>query len=249
MIIYPAVDIQKGKAVRLRQGQADQVTVFHDDPVSAARHWQSLGAKWLHVVDLDGAFQGKARSFEIVRAICQSLVIPVQLGGGIRDAEIAKGYLEAGVSRLIIGTMALEDPKRFQELCQAFPQKIGVSLDADQGVLKTRGWVESSKQSIEEVLPRLAEAGASFLIYTDISRDGMQSGANIAMLTHLAEISPIPLLAAGGIATLADIQALYPISKKGRLTGVISGRALYEGSLDLTEANAWLAAQEAASKA
>ena len=246
MIIYPAVDIQKGKAVRLRQGQADQVTVFNDDPVGAALHWQKLGAQWLHVVDLDGAFQGKARSFEIVRQICQSLAIPVQLGGGIRDAEIAQGYLNAGVKRLIIGTMALEEPGAFRELCKRFPQKIGVSLDADHGVLKTRGWVHETKESIEEVLPKLVDAGASFLIYTDISRDGMQSGANIEMLAHLAEISSIPVLAAGGIATLDDIKALYLISKKGSLSGVISGRALYEGSLNLTEANAWLAAQAGA---
>ncbi|MBO4335452.1 MAG: 1-(5-phosphoribosyl)-5-[(5-phosphoribosylamino)methylideneamino]imidazole-4-carboxamide isomerase [Desulfovibrio sp.] len=245
MIIFPAVDIQKGKAVRLRQGLADQVTVFNNDPVGAARNWQDLGAKWLHVVDLDGAFQGQARSFEIVRQICQNLDIPVQLGGGIRDADTARGYLEAGVKRLIIGTMALEEPEQFHALCQTFPQKIGVSLDADHGTLKTRGWVHETKLTIDDVLPSLVEAGASFLIYTDISRDGMQSGANISMLTHLAEISPIPVLAAGGIATLDDIKALYPVSKKGSLKGVISGRALYEGSLNLAEANAWLAAQEA----
>ena len=224
MIIFPAVDIQKGKAVRLRQGLADQVTVFNNDPVGAARNWQDLGAKWLHVVDLDGAFQGQARSFEIVRQIGHNLDIPVQLGGGIRDADTARGYLEAGVKRLIIGTMA---------------------LDADPGTLKTRGWVHETTLTIDDVLPSLVEAGASFLIYTDISRDGMQSGANICMLTHLAEISPIPVLAAGGIATLDDIKALYPVSKKGSLKGVISGRALYEGSLNLAEANAWLAAQEA----
>lgn len=243
MIIFPAVDIQDGKAVRLRRGRADESTVFSDDPVAAARRWQDEGARWLHVVDLDGAFDGLPRSRDIVRAICSALDIPVQLGGGIRSEQIAAAYLDAGVERLIIGTLALEQPEAFAALCRRFPGRIGVSLDAEAGRLKTKGWVADAGLTVDDVLPRLLEAGAAFIIYTDIERDGMQSGVNLPALTHLAEISSAPVIAAGGVATLADVQALYPLSRTARLEGAISGRALYEGTLDLQEANAWIDAQ------
>ncbi|MBQ7608687.1 MAG: 1-(5-phosphoribosyl)-5-[Desulfovibrionaceae bacterium] len=244
MIVFPAVDIQKGQAVRLRQGLAEEATVFADNPVDAAIRWEREGARWLHVVDLDGAFAGDARSFDIVRAIASAVTIPIQLGGGIRNATIAARYLEAGITRLIIGTMALEEPSAFAELCQAFPGAIGVSLDAVEGKLKTRGWLGASDCTLDDVLPRLAHDGAAFIIYTDISRDGMQKGANLDVLRSLSRKSPIPLIAAGGIATLADIQALYPLSVSGALCGVISGRALYEGTLSLKEAMAWIDQQE-----
>lgn len=243
MIIFPAVDIQDGKAVRLRQGRADDSTVFSPDPVAAARHWQEQGARWLHVVDLDGAFDGLPRSRDIVRAICSALDIPVQLGGGIRSEQIAQAYLDAGVERLIIGTLALEQPEAFAALCRRFPGRIGVSLDAEAGRLKTKGWVADAGLSVDDVLPRLVGDGAAFIIYTDIERDGMQTGVNLPALTHLAEASSVPVIAAGGVATLADVQALYPLSRTARLEGAISGRALYEGTLDLKEANAWLDAQ------
>ncbi|MBR4742180.1 MAG: 1-(5-phosphoribosyl)-5-[Desulfovibrio sp.] len=243
MIIFPAVDIQKGKAVRLKQGIADAVTVFSDNPVSCALHWQKLGAKWLHVIDLDGAFAGNARNFSLVKEICQALTIPVQLGGGIRSIETASRYLDCGVDRLIIGTMALEDEDLFATLCKTYPQKIGVSLDAQNGILKTRGWVSDSAKNIFDVLPAITAQGAAFLIYTDIARDGMQSGPNLEMLKKLLQKTTIPILAAGGIATLDDIKALYPLSINSMLAGVISGRALYEGSLQLEEANNWLSNQ------
>lgn len=243
MIIFPAVDIQDGKAVRLRQGRADESTVFSPDPVAAARHWQEQGARWLHVVDLDGAFDGLPRSRDIVRAICSALDIPVQLGGGIRSEQIAAAYLDAGVERLIIGTLALEQPEAFAALCRRFPGRIGVSLDAEGGRLKTKGWVADAGLSVDDVLPRLLDDGASFIIYTDIERDGMQSGVNLPALTHLAEVSSVPVIAAGGVATLADVQALYPLSRTARLEGAISGRALYEGTLDLKQANDWIDAQ------
>ncbi len=245
MIIFPAVDIQKGKAVRLRQGVANDATVFDDDPVQAARRWQDAGAKWLHVVDLDGAFDGAVRSHAIVRDICRELTIPVQLGGGIRDAETAARYLDAGVTRLIIGTVALEKPDVFAEICSLFPGRIGVSLDAVNGSLKSRGWVADTGLTVDGVLPRLQDAGAAFIIYTDITRDGMQSGVNIPALTHLCETASIPVLAAGGVATLDDVKALWPLSARGgRLEGAVTGRAIYTGTLDLAEANAWIAAQE-----
>ena len=243
MIIFPAVDIQDGKAVRLRQGRADDSTIFSPDPVAAARHWQEQGARWLHVVDLDGAFDGLPRSRDIVRAICSVLDIPVQLGGGIRSEQIAEAYLDAGVERLIIGTLALEHPEAFAALCRRFPGRIGVSLDAEGGRLKTKGWVADAGLSVDDVLPRLLGDGAAFIIYTDIERDGMQTGVNLPALTHLAEASTVPVIAAGGVATLADVQALYPLSRTARLEGAISGRALYEGTLDLKQANDWIDAQ------
>ena len=230
MIIFPAVDIQDGKAVRLKQGRAHESTVFSPDPVAAAVAWRDKGARWLHVVDLDGAFDGLPKSRDIVRNICRELDIPVQLGGGIRDEQTARAYLEAGVQRLIIGTMALEQPEAFASLCKTFPGQIGVSLDAEGGRLKTKGGVADAGLSVDDVLPRLQKDGAGVIIST--------------ALRHLAETSTVPVIAAGGVATLADVQALYPLSTQANLQGAISGRALYEGTLDLVEANAWIAAQQ-----
>ena len=244
MILFPAVDIQNGQAVRLKKGIAADRTVFSRDPVAAARSWQDKGALWLHVVDLDGAFQGVPASCAIIRRLCAALAIPVQLGGGIRDESTAKAYLDAGVRRLIIGTMALEDPEGFAKLCSRFPGQIGVSLDADRGRLKTKGWIADSGLSVDEVLPRLVSDGASFIVYTDIERDGMQTGVAFDALQRLADKSPLPLIAAGGVATLADVQKLYPLFRQANLQGAISGRALYEGTLDLTEAMRWISAQQ-----
>lgn len=242
MIVFPAVDIKDGKAVRLKRGRAEDSTVFAVDPVAAALAWQQAGARWLHVVDLDGAFDGAPKSRLIVRGICEALNIPVQLGGGVRDHATAAAYLDAGVQRLIIGTMALEDPAAFAALCAAFPGRIGVSLDADNGKLKTKGWVADSGLTVDEVMPRLMNDGAAFVIYTDIARDGMQTGVNVAAMRHLCELSRVPVIAAGGVATLKDVQDLYPLSK-GMLQGAISGKALYEGTLKLDEAQAWIDSQ------
>lgn len=191
MIIFPAVDIQNGKAVRLRRGRADDSTVFAEDPAEAARSWQERGARWLHVVDLDGAFDGAAKSRAVVARICAALTIPVQLGGGIRDLETARAYLDAGVTRCIIGTLALEKPETFAALCRAFPGRVGVSLDAEGGRLKSRGWVADTGLSVDDVLPRLQDDGAAFIIYTDIDRDGMQSGVNLPALEHLARAARV----------------------------------------------------------
>lgn len=243
MILYPAIDIKNGQCVRLKQGLADQVTVFDPDPVSAAGHWLDRGAKALHVVDLDGAFDGLPANRELVAAICaRAGGVPVQLGGGIRDLATAKAYVEAGVTRLLIGTMALADPDLFGELCAALPGKAAVSLDADGGRLKTKGWVEDSGLTVDDVLPRLEAQGAACLIYTDISRDGMQTGVNIEAMASLLSKTKLPVIAAGGVATMDDLKALAPLAKKG-LDGVISGRAIYTGTLDFDEAMKWLAAQ------
>lgn len=246
MILFPAVDIRHGKAVRLRQGRPDEATVFAEDPVEAARVWRERGARWLHVVDLDGAFDGIAASAAIVGRICREVALPIQLGGGVRDEAAARAYLDAGVRRLIIGTLALEEPERFAALCRTFPGQIGVSLDAVNGRLKSRGWLRDTGLAVDTVLPRLEDAGVAFVIYTDIERDGMQSGVNVPALRRLALSARVPVIAAGGVTTLEDVRRLYPLSREGCLEGVISGRALYEGTLDLAEANAWLAQQDAA---
>lgn len=244
MIIFPAVDIKGGQAVRLKQGKADQETVFSSDPVAMAKKWQEQGGKWLHVIDLDGAFSGEPVNRDLIKRICSSVDMPVQLGGGIRDLETAKAYLDAGVSRLIIGTIALTDPELFGSICKAFPGKIGVSLDAEGGVLKTKGWVEDSGLTIYDVLPRMEEQGVAFIIYTDIDRDGMQTGVNLPALTKLAQTSSVPVIAAGGVATLDDIKALYPLSVDANLEGAISGKAIYTGTLDVKEASEWIEAQK-----
>lgn len=243
MIFFPAIDIKGGRCVRLTQGRADKETVFADNPVAMACHWQSQGAEWLHIVDLDGAFEGLPANRTLVREICDAVSIPVQLGGGIRDMETASAYLEAGVQRLIIGTLALEDPDRYAALVKAFPGQIGVSLDAENGKLKSKGWVADSGYTVDDVLPRLTEQGTAFLVYTDISRDGTGKGVNLPAVTALAEKSRIPVIAAGGVHTMEDIKNLYQVSLHANLEGAISGRAIYEGTLDTAEATRWIKEQ------
>lgn len=246
MLLFPAIDIKNGECVRLRQGQADAVTVFSKDPASMAQHWIDLGASWLHVIDLDGAFSGTPVNAVLINTICKTCAqkgVRVQLGGGIRTLDIAKAYVEAGVTRLIIGTVALEEPDLFKELCRQLPGQIGVSLDAHDGRLKTKGWVDDAGLTALDVLPRLEEQGAAFIIYTDICRDGMQSGVNMEALEQLLANTRLPVIAAGGVTTLKDIKNLAPLASKG-LQGAITGRAIYEGTLDVKEALDWLATLE-----
>jgi len=242
VIIFPAVDIKDGKCVRLAQGKADQVTVFSDDPVAMAKQWADQGASWLHVVDLDGAFEGGPVNAGLIHKICDETGLIVQLGGGIRDKNTAKAYLDAGVNRLIIGTLALEEEKKFTEIARAFPDRVGVSLDAENGVLKTKGWVKDSGVQIVEILPKLQSMGAAFIIYTDISRDGMRTGIHVDNIKDLCYKTQLPIIAAGGVHTIEDIKALFPLHIHG-LEGVITGRALYEGTLDLKQALDWIADQ------
>ncbi len=239
MIVFPAVDIKKGHCVRLRQGNAEEVTTYSVNPAEMALHWENKGARWLHVVDLDGAFRGFPVNREIIADICSQLSIPVQLGGGIRDIETARAYMEAGVERLIIGTMALEDKEVLGRLCKEYPGRIGVSLDAADGILKTRGWVEGTGKQATEVVPEMESMGVACLVYTDISRDGMQTGVNIPALESLLSRTKLPVIAAGGVSYLEDIRELVPLVGKG-LYGVITGRAIYSGSLDFQEALYWL---------
>ena len=242
MILFPAVDIRDGRCVRLKQGLAHEVTVFSNDPAAMARHWADLGARFLHVVDLDGAFSGLPKNFGLIQDICLGLSIPVQLGGGIRDLDTANAYFKAGVNRLLIGTLALTDQEKFEALCKAHPGKIGVSLDAVDGRLKTKGWVEDAGLDVFDVVPRLTKQGAAFIVYTDISRDGMQTGVNVEALSKLCEATTLPVIAAGGVTDLDDVKALYPLHKKG-LQGVITGRAIYAETLDFAEALAWIKSQ------
>ena len=244
MILFPAIDLKGGYCVRLVQGKADKETIFSADPVAVAKRWMNEGASWLHIVDLDGAFEGLPVNREVVAAIAKAVPIPIQLGGGIRRVAVAKEYLDMGVDRLIIGTAALEEPGLFAELCAAFPGKVGVSLDADNGRLKSRGWVADTEMTIDQILPKIVKAGAAFVIYTDISRDGMQSGINLPMIELVAKASPIPVVAAGGVNDLDDIKALYPLYRKANLEGVIAGRAIYEGTLHLQAALRWINEQE-----
>jgi len=248
VIIFPAVDIKDGRCVRLKKGRADQVTVFEDDPVKAALRWQEQGALWLHLVDLDGAFEGKPINLPLIKRLCSTLAIPVQMGGGIRNLDTARAYIDVGVTRLIIGTMALEEPENFSALCKALPGKVGVSLDTENGQLKSKGWVADSGLRIDDVLPDLVRQGAAFIIHTDIDRDGMHSGINLDLLAELCGKSPVPVIAAGGVSTLEDIRKLYPLSRDSRLEGAITGRAVYEGTLDLKEAMDWIRTQDNASQ-
>ncbi len=242
MLVLPAVDIKDGACVRLRQGKANETTVFAKDPVEAALAWERQGARYLHVIDLDGAFEGEPANKKLVQAICARLHIPVELGGGIRSLETARAYLEAGVTRLLIGTVAIENPELLARMCEAYPGRIGVSLDAEKGVLKTKGWTEDSGVRAVDAVKRLIDLGTAFIVYTDIERDGMQQGVNLEEMRAICAASTVPVLAAGGVTTLEDIKRLYPLTAMG-LEGAISGRALYEKTLDLAEANAWIDSQ------
>ncbi len=239
MILYPAIDIKDGKCVRLRQGRFDDVTVFSENPVDMAKYWEDQGAKYLHIVDLDGAFEGRPKNIDLVSKICNSVDIPVQLGGGIRSFEIAREYINAGVERLIIGTLFIEDPELFKKICKAFPGKICVSLDVDKGKIKSRGWVEDTGRNITSVLNDIENSGASVIIYTDISKDGMQTGVDPTDVENFLKLTCLPVIYAGGIRDFDDIVALYPLAKKG-LVGIITGRAIYENTLDFKKANNWL---------
>lgn len=241
--LVPAIDLKEGRCVRLRQGRMEDATVFSDDPVAMALHWQEQGAQRLHLVDLDGAFAGAPVNRKVVAEICARVDIPVQIGGGIRDAETFRGYLEAGVNWCIVGTRAARDPGWVGELCRAFPQRVIVGIDARRGLVAAEGWAEDTDVKAVDLAQRFADAGVAAIIYTDIERDGMLTGINLPETVHLAEAVDLPVYASGGISSLEDVQALLEASHRcgGRLVGAISGRALYEGSLDYRAAQQLLA--------
>lgn len=243
MLIIPAIDLKDGQCVRLRQGRMEDATVFSDDPVQMAGKWVSKGARRLHIVDLNGAFAGTPVNGEIVKAIARAYPsLPIQIGGGIRDLDSVQFYIDAGVSYVIIGTQAVKQPEFVKAACAAFPGKVIVGLDAVDGRVATEGWADVSELTAVEVARQFSDYAVQAIVYTDISRDGMMKGVNIEATVELAEKSSIPIIASGGIAKLGDIVDLKAVSKTvtgAGILGAITGRAIYEGKLDLAEAQAY----------
>lgn len=233
--IIPAIDLKNGKCVRLRQGEMDKTTVFSGSPPMIARKWQSLGAQMLHLIDLDGAFAGKPRNKTVIQEIREVIHIPIQLGGGIRGIDTIAEYLAMGIDRVILGTAAYDNRRLLSESCSRFPGRIVVGIDARNGKVAVKGWAEQTPLSAND-LARLSEKeGASAIIYTDITRDGMLTGINLRATQQVAQAVSIPVIASGGVATLQDVLEIIPLVKEG-VKGVIVGRALYEGTIDLTKA-------------
>jgi len=235
MILYPAIDLKDGKVVRLKQGRFDELTDYYDHPLEAAKKWVAAGAQWLHVVDLDGALSGEPKNTKAIETIMQGVNVPVQIGGGIRSRAVAEIYLTLGAGRVVLGTKALEEPELIRQLSEEFPERVAVGIDAKDGYVAVRGWGETSHTKAVTLAPQMSEQGAACLIYTDIARDGMLSGPNYRALKAMAQASPIPVIASGGIATLDDIKKLTAMTEQG-IAGAILGRSLYEGTLDLQEA-------------
>ncbi len=235
MIVIPAIDLKNGQCVRLKQGKFDRVTVFGDDPPGIARKWESMGAEWLHVVDLDGAVGKSPKNREAIKEIIDSIGIPVEVGGGIRNLETIDDYIEMGVGRVILGTVALKNPELVEGASKKYPGKIAVGIDAKDGKAAVEGWTELSTRTPVEIAKSFSHLPLAAIIYTDIQRDGMQTGVNIESTRILAESIDIPVIASGGVATLDDIRALLPLEPSG-VIGVITGRAIYAGTLDLAEA-------------
>lgn len=235
MIVFPAIDIKGGRCVRLKQGRADQETVYGDDPAAMGERWQAAGAAWLHVVDLDGAFSSRPQNLEAIKRLRRAVTIPIQLGGGIRTLEVMEEYFALGIERLILGTAVLKDPELTARALTAFPGRIAVGLDARDGRLAVEGWTETTEATAIAVAQALAPLKPAALIYTDIARDGVKTGPNLAATRALAEAVDLPVIASGGVSSLKDILDLKALEPLG-VIGVITGRALYDGLLDLTEA-------------
>ena len=236
MLVIPAIDLKDGKCVRLRQGRMEDDTVFSDDPLAVAERWVQAGARRLHIVDLNGAFAGKPVNAAIIHEIIRAYPdVPVQVGGGIRDDDTIQAYLDAGVRYVILGTKAINTPHFVGDVCREFPGHIIVGLDAKNGKVAIDGWSKLSHHDVIDIAQRFEKDGVEAIIYTDINRDGMMSGVNIEATVALARAVSIPIIASGGISRLEDITALCAVADEG-ITGVITGRALYEGTLDLAAA-------------
>ena len=236
MLVIPAIDLKDGKCVRLRQGRMEDDTVFSDDPLAVAERWVQAGARRLHIVDLNGAFAGKPVNAAIIREIVRAYPdLPVQVGGGIRDDDTIQTYLDAGVRYVFLGTKAINTPHFVGDVCREFPGHIIVGLDAKNGKVAIDGWSKLSHHDVIDIAQRFEKDGVEAIIYTDISRDGMMGGVNIEATVDLARAVSIPIIASGGISRLEDITALCAVADEG-ITGVITGRALYEGTLDLAAA-------------
>lgn len=239
MLIIPAIDLKDGQCVRLRQGLMEDSTVFSDDPVAMATQWVEAGTRRLHLVDLNGAFAGEPVNGEVVQAIAKAYPqLPIQIGGGIRSLETIEAYVKAGVSYVIIGTKAVREPAFVAEACKAFPGRVIVGLDAKNGWVATDGWAEVSDVQATDLAKQFDALGVSAIVYTDIARDGMMQGVNVEATVQMAQASSIPVIASGGITNMEDIKALAAVSTKG-ICGAITGRAIYEGTLDVREAQAY----------
>ncbi|MEN8167112.1 MAG: 1-(5-phosphoribosyl)-5-[(5-phosphoribosylamino)methylideneamino]imidazole-4-carboxamide isomerase [Pseudomonadota bacterium] len=232
MLLIPAIDLKDGKCVRLRQGRMDEDTIFSDNPVEMASRWVEAGGRRLHLVDLNGAFAGEPVNGGVIRAIAEAYPeMPIQVGGGIRDEATIEAYLKAGVTYCIIGTQAVKEPEFVARACRAFPGHVIVGLDAKQGMVAINGWAEVTDQEVTELARRFENDGVSAIVYTDIGRDGMMTGPNIEATTDLANAIHIPVVASGGITNIGDIEALCR-AKTNNITAAITGRAIYEGTLD-----------------
>lgn len=233
MILYPAIDLKDGQCVRLLRGDMEAATVFGDDPAAQAEAFVQAGCQWLHLVDLNGAFAGHPVNAAAVEAILARVTVPVQLGGGIRDLATIAAWLEKGLSRVILGTVAVENPDLVREAAREFPGKVAVGIDARNGFVATRGWAEETKVQVTDLARSFEDDGVAAIIYTDIDRDGAMGGPNIAATRALAEAVSIPVIASGGVSRMEDLIALRDT---GVIAGAISGRALYDGAIDLADA-------------
>ena len=235
MIIIPAIDLKEGKCVRLEQGMMDRATVYSEDPATTAKHWEAQGAELLHVVDLDGAFAGAPKNLDAIKAIRNAIRIPIEVGGGIRDIATIETLVSIGMDRIILGTAAIENPAFVAEACGRFPDRIIVGIDAKEGLVAIKGWAEVTKVQAVDLAKQMQGHGVIAIIYTDIKRDGMLSGPNIEATQALAKALHIPVIASGGVHTMKDIENLLAVRYSG-VTGVITGKAIYSGSLNLKEA-------------
>ncbi len=235
MIILPAIDLKEGACVRLEQGLMEKDTVYNDDPGAQARIWQEQGGELLHIVDLDGAFAGIPKNKSAIKAIVDAIDIPCELGGGVRDLATIEAYLDLGVDRVILGTIAKENPQLVEEACRKFPGHIVVGIDAKGGLVAVRGWADVTEKKATELAKEMEGFGVEAIIYTDIARDGMMQGPNIEATQALAEAISIPVIASGGVSSLEDIRNLLAIESSG-VSGVITGKAIYSGALDLRAA-------------
>jgi phosphoribosylformimino-5-aminoimidazole carboxamide ribotide isomerase len=239
MIVIPAIDIKNGKCVRLLQGRMDAETVFSDDPAAMGRRWENDGAALIHVVDLDGAVGKRPVNLNTVRRIIDQVNVPVQVGGGIRDIETIRMYMKQGVSRVVIGTEAIKNPDLVKSACREFPGRIVVGIDAKAGKVAIEGWTKTTEVTAIDLARQFEDCGVAAINFTDIERDGMRTGPNLAETEKLARAISIPVVASGGVSSIEDIKNLLPLAAAG-VVGVITGRALYDGSLDLRAAIAIL---------
>jgi phosphoribosylformimino-5-aminoimidazole carboxamide ribotide isomerase len=234
VLVLPAVDLRRGRCVRLVQGAADRERVYDDDPVGAARRWEAAGARWLHVVDLDGAFSGAQANAEAIRRLIAAVSIPVEVGGGVRDLDTIQRWLDAGAARVILGTIAVTRPDLLAEACRRFGDQIAAGIDARDGEVRTEGWVSGTGASASTAAARMIAAGVRRIVYTDIGPDGTLTGPNVESLSQFLRTVPVPVIAAGGVASAGDIRRLRPLEATG-LEGVVVGRALYEGRVRLED--------------